>query len=96
MPKGYIVGHVTVRNPEAYQEYVHLDTPIFEAFGGRFLVRGGASETVEGETFLRHVVIEFPDYAAAKACYSSREYQEVAEIRRANADSVILLVEGVA
>lgn len=96
MPKGYIIGHVTVRNPEPYQEYVRLDTPLFEAFGGRFLVRGGASETVEGAMHQRHVVIEFPDYEAARACYNSPEYQKVAQIRRDNADSVILLVEGVA
>ncbi len=94
MAKGYIIGHVTVTNPAAYAEYVRLDTPIFESFGGRFLIRGGASEVVEGETFERHVVIEFPDYATARACYHSPEYQQVAAIRRANADSVILLVEG--
>ena len=96
MPKGYIVGHVTVRNPEAYQEYVRLDTPIIADFGGRFLIRGGASETVEGETYARHVVIEFPDYATARACYHSPEYQKAAAIRHANADSVMLLFEGVA
>lgn len=94
MPKGYLIAHVTVRNPEGYQDYVRLDTPIFERFGGRFLVRGGQSEVVEGEALERHVVIEFPDYATAKSCYESKEYQEVAEIRRANASSVLMLVEG--
>lgn len=94
MPKGYIIGHVTVRNPEAYAEYVRRDTPIFERFGGRFLVRGGESISAEGPDFARHVVIEFPDYATALACYNSPEYQEVADIRRANADSMILVVEG--
>jgi uncharacterized protein (DUF1330 family) len=96
MPKGYIIAHVTVRNAEAYQEYVRLDSPIFAAHGGRFLVRGGQSEMVEGETLERHVVIEFADYASALACYRSPEYQKVADIRRANADTVMLVVEGVA
>ena len=47
MPKGYIIGHITVNDPDAYKEYVERDTPILEGFGGRFIVRGGASETPE-------------------------------------------------
>jgi uncharacterized protein (DUF1330 family) len=94
MPKGYIIGHITVTDPEAYKEYILRDTPILERLGGRFIVRGGAAEVPEGETLDRHVVIEFPSYAAARAAYNDPEYQEVAEIRRRNADSVIILVEG--
>ena len=94
MPKGYIIGHITVENPEAYQEYIRRDTPLIEAHGGKPIVRGGASEVVEGPEFARHVVFEFPDYESAKALYYSDEYQEVAKIRRANATSMIVLVEG--
>ena len=94
MPKGYIIAHITVTDPEPYKDYVRLDTPIIEGFGGRFIVRGGKSEVVEGEAHARHVVIEFPDYASAMACYRSPEYQKVADIRRATAESVILVVEG--
>ena len=94
MPKGYIIAHITVTDPEAYPEYVRLDTPVLERLGGRFIVRGGPSEVVEGSANDRHVVIEFPDYAAAKAAYHDPEYQKIAEIRRASADSVIILVEG--
>ncbi|HBG98374.1 MAG: DUF1330 domain-containing protein [Rhodobacteraceae bacterium] len=95
MPKGYLIGHITVRDPEAYRAYIERDTPILESFGGRFIIRGGAAEVVEGETHQRHVVIEFPSYAAAKAAYEDPAYQEVAEIRRRTADSTIILVEGV-
>lgn len=94
MPKGYLIAHVTVTNPDAYQEYVRLDTPILQRLGGRFVVRGGQSETTEGSSLDRHVVIEFPSYEAAKAAYNDPEYQKVAEIRRANAESVVILVEG--
>jgi uncharacterized protein (DUF1330 family) len=94
MPKGYIIGHITVRDPEAYKEYIARDTPILAALGGRFVVRGGQSQIMEGETYQRHVVIEFPSYAEALAAYNDSEYQEVAEIRRRTADSVILVVEG--
>lgn len=94
MPKGYIIAHITVTDPKAYPEYIRLDTPILEGLGGRFVVRGGPAEVVEGSANDRHVVIEFPDLAAAKAAYHDPEYQKVAEIRRRSADSVIIVVEG--
>jgi uncharacterized protein (DUF1330 family) len=94
LPKGYIIGHITVTDPEAYSEYVRLDTPILDALGGRFVVRGGRSEVLEGSANDRHVVIEFPDFASAKAAYHDPEYQKVADIRRRSAESVIILVEG--
>ena len=95
MPKGYIIGHITVNDPEAYKEYVERDTPILLGLGGQFIVRGGQSQVLEGETLMRHVVIEFPSYEAALAAYNDPAYQEVADIRRRTADSVILVVEGV-
>ena len=95
MPKGYIIGHITVNDPDAYKEYIERDTPILTALGGQFVVRGGQSEVVEGKTFQRHVVIEFSSYAKAIAAYNDPEYQQVADIRRRTADSVILVVEGV-
>ena len=95
MPKGYIIGHITVNDPEAYQEYIVRDTPMIEAHGGRPLVRGGTCENAEGPDFDRHVIFEFPDYESAKALYYSPAYQEVARIRRENAISMIVLVEGV-
>lgn len=94
MPKGYIIAHITVRDPEAYKEYVVRDTPILEGLGGRFIIRGGQSETVEGTLQDRHVVIEFPSYEAALKAYNDPEYQEVADIRRRTADSSIVVVEG--
>jgi uncharacterized protein (DUF1330 family) len=95
MPKGYIIGHITVRDPEAYKEYIERDTPILKRLGGVFVVRGGQSDIVEGEAYARHVVIEFPSYADALKAYHDPEYQEVAKIRQNTADSTILVVEGV-
>ncbi len=94
MPKGYIIGHITVTDPESYPEYIRRDTPILHNLGGKFIVRGGTCEVPEGETLERHVVIEFPSFEEAKAAYHDPEYQEVADIRRASAQSVIILVEG--
>ncbi len=94
MPKGYIIGHITVNDPEAYKEYVTQDTPILRAHGARFLVRGGQSETPEGDGGGRHIVFEFDSYEAAKAAYYDPEYQRISEIRKRTATSTIILVEG--
>ena len=50
MPKGYIICHITVNDPEAYKEYVEKDTPILVGLGAKFIVRGGQSKVPEGET----------------------------------------------
>jgi uncharacterized protein (DUF1330 family) len=94
MPKGYFIAHITVRDPEAYKEYVARDTPILEGFGGKFIVRGGQSKPVEGSLYERHVVVEFPSYQAALDAFNDPEYQAVADIRRRTADSAIVIVEG--
>ncbi|MCY3994878.1 MAG: DUF1330 domain-containing protein [Rhodobacter sp.] len=94
MPSGYIIAHIRLTDPEGYREYVRRDTPVLEGRGGRFLVRGGRSEVVEGDSGDRHVVIEFPSYEEAVAAYRDPEYQEVAEIRRRCAESTIIVVEG--
>ena len=95
MPKGYIIGHVTMHNADGYKPYSAANDEIFPRFGGRFLARGGASEILEGETHPRHVIVEFPSYADALACYNSPEYHENMKIRQACADGVIMVVEGV-
>ena len=95
MPKGYIIGHVTLHDPEAYKEYIIRNTPIIQRYGGRPLVRGGQSQSPEGQQYERHVMFEFDDYEKAKALYNDPAYQEVAKIRRDNATSMIVLVEGV-
>lgn len=94
MPKGYIIAHITVNDPDAYREYVERDTPILESHGGRFIVRGGEAEVVEGRSENRHVVIEFPSLEAAQTAYNDPAYQEVADIRRRTATSTIILAEG--
>lgn len=94
MPKGYIIAHITVTDPDRYPEYVRRDTPVLENLGGRFMVRGGTSEVVEGDAHSRHVVLEFDSYEQARTAYFDEEYQEIAEIRRSSAQSTIILVEG--
>lgn len=94
MPKGYIIGHVTITDPEAYKAYASRNNEIFPKYGGKFLVRGGASTSPEGDLFERHVIIEFPDYASAQAAYVSPEYQQNMKIRQANSTGALVVVEG--
>ena len=95
MPKGYIIAHVTVNDPEAYQEYVDTNTVLLPNLGAKALVRAGQCETPEGQEFQRHVILEYESYEAAKASYYNKDYQKNAEIRFANATSMLVLVEGV-
>lgn len=95
MPKAYIIGHANVHDPEAYKDYAKHNTELFGRHGGKFIVRGGTSEYLEGSGALRHVVVEFPSYDAAQAAYNDPDYVENMKIRHANADSTIILVEGV-
>lgn len=94
MAKGYWMIHVNVTNARNCAEYVRLDTPVIESFGGRFIARGGRSLTPESPQKDRHVIVEFPDYEAALACYRSEEYQRATAIRRANAETDFVIVEG--
>jgi uncharacterized protein (DUF1330 family) len=73
MPKGYWIVRVDVKMP--VKRYVAGNHPIFEKFGGRYLVRAQKFAVTEGSSRSLHVVIEFPDYASALACYHSPEYQ---------------------
>ena len=93
---GYVVAQISVTDPEAYPRYVAMVGPVVERFGGAFLVRGGRSESHEGEPpGSRTVVIRFPSYEAARNWYHSEEYAEAKAMRRAASTSVQTIVEGV-
>jgi uncharacterized protein (DUF1330 family) len=94
VPKAYWIGSVEVHNEEGYKPYAAANPAIFRNYGGRFVVRGGKHQGVEGQNRSRNVVIEFPDYAAAVACYNSPEYQQNLKIRQANAITNLVIVEG--
>jgi uncharacterized protein (DUF1330 family) len=92
--KGYWVAHVDVSDPETYKDYIAANAVAFRKFGGRFLVRGGASETMEGRVRSRTVVIEFKDYATALACYRSPEYANAIAIRKGASIGDFQVIEG--
>jgi uncharacterized protein (DUF1330 family) len=94
MPKGYWIANVDVRNPDEYKEYVALLPNIFRKYGGRYTTRGGKMEVVEGKSRSRVVIIEFPDYDAALACYRSSEYAKAIALRQSAADADLIVIEG--
>jgi uncharacterized protein (DUF1330 family) len=94
MARGYWIAQVDVTDAEGYKAYIRENASAFHKFGGRFLVRGGRSEVVEGQVRSRTVVIEFEDYATALACYRSPEYAKALTLRTANSIADVLVIEG--
>jgi uncharacterized protein (DUF1330 family) len=93
----YIVGDVKVENPERYKDYAAHTESTLAPFGGRFIVRGGPSEVLEGPWEPnRLVVIEFPDADSARGWYSSDGYQEILPIRQEASTGSLVLAEGYA
>ena len=94
MAKGYWVAFADVTDPEGYKAYIAENAKAFRKYGGRFLTRGGASETLEGQPRSRVVVIEFPTYAAALECYRSPEYAKAIALRQGKSIMDLAITEG--
>lgn len=92
--KAYWVGRVEVTNMDAYKNYVALNGAAFSKYGARFLVRGGSFEVAEGGAKSRNVVIEFPSYEQAVACYHSPEYQKAIAERKDAAFVDLIIING--
>ncbi len=92
---GYVIVNVTIRDPIRYEEYRQMATPTVGAYGGRYLVRGGAVDVREGGwTPSRLVVLEFPDAAQARAWWDSPEYAPAKAVRQSCADTQLIITEG--
>ena len=94
LPKGYWIVHVKVTNEEGYEEYKRASSAPLAKFGGKFLVRGGSQEVPEGPVRARTVVIEFPNFTAAKSCYASQGYKRAQAIRIKYSTADVVIVEG--
>lgn len=92
----YIVVDCEVTDPAKYEQYKELAPPAIARYGGRYLVRGGASAVLEGDWQPKRVVIlEFPSLAAAKEFYDSPEYRAARDVRTNAARMNLVAVEGV-
>ncbi len=91
----YLIARIRVTDPEAYKEYMKLSPAAIAKYSGRFLVRGGRTETLEGrEEERRVVVVAFPDMDTARAFYESEEYRAARAARAGAAEADFLIVEG--
>ena len=93
---GYVVAVDEDTDPEGMARYRRIVPAIIEQFGGRFLVRGGKAEALEGVWApSRLIIIEFPSVEQAKAWWSSEEYAEAKALRQRCARTTLTVVEGV-
>ena len=91
----YVIARVDIHDPDAYATYAAQTPDVIAAHGGRFVVRGGNPEGLEGaDPPGRVVVIAFPDRATARKFYDSPAYQAIVGIRQGAAVSDLILVDG--
>jgi uncharacterized protein (DUF1330 family) len=91
----YVLAEIEITNPDGYKEYTQQVPSTIAKYGGRFLVRGGSVEILEGEwPQRRRVLIEFDSMEAAKKWWNSPEYEKPLALRRANSNGRLLLLEG--
>lgn len=92
----YVVVQVDVKDPIAYEDYKKLTPGSIAPFGGKFIVRGARTETLEGTwSPSRFVVVEFPSVERAKAWWSSPEYAPAKKLRQSCAHTEMIVVEGI-
>lgn len=92
----YIIVEVKIQDKETYEEYKKLTPASMAPFGGKFIVRGGSTETLEGDWQPERVVIlEFPSVEKAKAWWSSDLYAPAKAIRQRTAKTKMIVLEGV-
>jgi uncharacterized protein (DUF1330 family) len=93
--KAYIIADVNITDPSRYEAYKKLTPESLLPFEGRFIVRGGEAETLEGSWKPgRMVVLEFPSLEQAKAWWSSDTYAPAKALRQSASDTRMIVVEG--
>ena len=93
---GYVVVQVSIHDPEGFAVYREMVPPTLEVYGGRYLVRGGDWENLEGDWKPeRLVIIEFDSVEQARNWWSSTEYAPAKELREKTTTSKLVIVEGI-
>ena len=91
----YFVVDIDVTDPAGFDEYRRVVPPVLERYGGRFLVRGGTAEVLEGQWKPKRLtLIEFANAARAQEFYRSPDYQKIIGLRTKAARTNLVLVEG--
>ncbi|MDX1375666.1 MAG: DUF1330 domain-containing protein [Burkholderiales bacterium] len=91
----YLIAEVEVTDPAAYEEYRKQVPATIEKYGGKYLVRGGRTETREGGWApSRLVILEFASMDQARRWYDSPEYAPARAIRQRAAKTKLIFAEG--
>ena len=91
----YIIVEIDVHDPEGYEEYKKLAADTVHKYGGKYIVRGGRTEVLEGDWQpQRLVVLQFESIDRAKDWLNSREYREPRKMRHRTANARMIAVEG--
>ena len=92
----YVIVEIDIVDPAGYEEYKKLASATVEKYGGKYVVRGGAAETLEGDwNPKRIVVLQFDSMQRAKEWLNSEEYREPRKMRHRTARTRMVVVEGV-
>ena len=95
MEKGYLLGQITISDKIHYKLYDSKIGNVIEKFGGRYLVKGGLRMVKEGNpSFQRDVLVEFKDIETAQRFFSSQQFKEISEFRKAGSSGFLLLLNG--
>ncbi|MEH6405582.1 MAG: DUF1330 domain-containing protein [Sneathiella sp.] len=91
----YMVARINVTDPVQYEQYKILAPVAIKEYGGEYLTRGGAMETLEGQKeTLRVVLLKFPNMDKARGFYNSPEYKKARDARAEAAEGQFILLDG--
>ena len=92
----FVIANITIVDPVRYEDYRRMVPATLVPFGGRFVVRGGQTEVLEGDWRpSRLVLLEFPSIERARAWWNSPEYAEARALRQATSTGTLIILEGV-
>ena len=92
----YVIANIDVKDPARYADYIKMSPISIQKFGGRFIARGGTTESLEGSWQpKRLVILEFPSATQARMWWESAEYAPAKAKRHATSTSELILVDGV-
>ncbi len=90
----YLIADITVHDPEGYKEYAAKVPSLIEKHGGKYLVRGGTTEVLEGDWIpARLIVIQFPSRRAALSFYNDPVYEPLKKVRISTSSGNLILAE---
>ncbi|MDH4574370.1 DUF1330 domain-containing protein [Salinicola acroporae] len=94
MPKGYLIGHVSITDATVYAAYAKAADDAMKSFSPKVIAASGLYENLEGEAHERHVIFEFESFSEAKRFYESPDYQAAKVLRAEAATGTFVIVEG--